>query len=114
MIPHDLKGNHYEIITFMCLGMLSNVAMKKVAISVYEDVFCIIKGVQMGDADVSDEPSSNRNKKEDDSRVLIMSEIFAPPPPIDSGKHGYVQREKRFGKPSIARNKASKKEREEK
>jgi hypothetical protein len=33
----------------------------------YEDVFCIIKGVQMGDVDVSDEPSSNRSRREDDS-----------------------------------------------
>jgi hypothetical protein len=90
IIPHDLKGNHCEIITFMCLGMLSNVATKKVTVSVYEDVFCIIKGVQMGDVDVSDELSSNRNKREDDLRVLTMSEIPAPPPPIDSGKHGYV------------------------
>jgi hypothetical protein len=31
IIPHDLVENHYEVIAFMCLRMLSNVATKNVA-----------------------------------------------------------------------------------
>ncbi len=38
-----------------------------------------------------------------------MTEIPTLPPPIDSGKLGYIQREKRFARPSISRSKASKK-----
>jgi hypothetical protein len=89
--------------------MFSDVATRNFTTSVNEDVFHITKGVQMGDVDVHDEPSSNRNRREDDLQVLTVSEIHAPPPPIDSGRHGYVQREKIFAKPSTTRNKASKK-----
>jgi hypothetical protein len=38
-----------------------------------------------------------------------MSVILAPPPPINNGSLGYIRREKRFVRPSIARNKAPKK-----
>jgi hypothetical protein len=81
--------------------MFFNVVTRNVTTGANEDVFCIIKGVQMGDVDVSDELSSNRNRREDDLHVLIVGEILAPAPPIDSGKHGYVWREKIFAKPSI-------------
>jgi hypothetical protein len=89
--------------------VFSDVATKNVATGVNEDVFHIIKGVQMGDVDVSNEPCSNKSRRENDLQVLTMSEIRVPPPPIDSGGHGYVWKEKRFAKPSTTRNKASKK-----
>jgi hypothetical protein len=38
-----------------------------------------------------------------------MNEIPAPPPPVDNGRLGYVQREKIFIKLSVARSKALKK-----
>jgi hypothetical protein len=38
-----------------------------------------------------------------------MNEISAPPPPVNNGKLGYVQREKRFIRLSVARSKALKK-----
>jgi hypothetical protein len=38
-----------------------------------------------------------------------MNEIPAPPPLVENGKLGYVQREKRFKKLSAARSKALKK-----
>ncbi len=36
IIPHDLKGNHYEIITYVCFCMLFGVAMKNVTTSANE------------------------------------------------------------------------------
>jgi hypothetical protein len=41
-----------------------------------------------------------------------VSEIHALPPLVDSGKLGYVLREKRFARPSIIRSKAPKKKAE--
>ncbi len=43
--PHDLKGNHYDIITYVCLCMLSDVAMKNVTTNANEEVLHITKGV---------------------------------------------------------------------
>ncbi len=61
--PHDLKGKHYETVVFMCLRMFFDVVMRNVTTSANENVFHIIKGVQMGDVDVSDELGSNRNRR---------------------------------------------------
>jgi hypothetical protein len=36
IIPHDLEGNCYEIITFVCFHMLSSVAKKNVTTSANE------------------------------------------------------------------------------
>jgi hypothetical protein len=63
IIPHGLKGNHYEIIGFVCFRIFSSVATKNVAIGANEEVFCIIEVVQMGDVDVSDEPCFDMSKK---------------------------------------------------
>ncbi len=38
-----------------------------------------------------------------------MSEILPFQPPMDNGKLGYVQKDKRFARPSTIKNKASKK-----
>ncbi len=38
-----------------------------------------------------------------------MSENLALPPPIDNGKHGYIYKDKSSTRPSIAKNKTSKK-----
>jgi hypothetical protein len=38
-----------------------------------------------------------------------VAEIPILPPPIDSGKLGYIRREKKFTRPSISKNKVSKK-----
>ncbi len=47
----------------MCLRMFFDVVMRNVTTSANENVFHIIKGVQMGDVDVSDELGSNRNRR---------------------------------------------------
>jgi hypothetical protein len=66
----------------------------------------------MGDVNVSEEPSSKKNKfngfLENNEQVLTISEILVPPPLVDNGKPGYIHRVKRFARPSIAKNKASK------
>jgi hypothetical protein len=56
--------------------MFSDVATRNVATGVNENVFRIIKGMQMDDVDVSDELCSNRSKRENDSQVLTMNEIL--------------------------------------
>jgi hypothetical protein len=38
-----------------------------------------------------------------------MNEILAPPPPVDNGRLGYVQREKKIIRLFVARSKALKK-----
>jgi hypothetical protein len=65
IIPHGLEGNHCEIIAFVCLRMFSSVATKNIAIGANEEVLCIIKVMQMGDADVSDVPSFDMSRGED-------------------------------------------------
>jgi hypothetical protein len=70
--------------------MLSDVAMRNVAIDGDDKVFCTIEGVQIIDTDVSDEKGFGGNKGEDDSQALIMNEILAPPPPIDNGRPNFV------------------------
>jgi hypothetical protein len=71
--------------------MFFGVAKKNVTTNVNEVPFHITKGVQTCDANVSEERGSDMNKGEDNVHVLIVSEIHAlPPPPIASGKHGYV------------------------
>jgi hypothetical protein len=59
--------NHCEIIVFVCLQMLSGVAMKNVTIGGDEQVFCITKGMQTINTNVNDEKSFKRNKREDNS-----------------------------------------------
>jgi hypothetical protein len=41
--------------------------MRNVATSANEKLFCITEGVQMNDANVSEEPSSNKSKGKDDA-----------------------------------------------
>jgi hypothetical protein len=84
-----LRGNHYEIINFIYLCMLSVVATKNVAIVANEEVFCIRENVQIGDPNVNKELGLEKNKGKDNAQGLTMSEIL-PPPPIDNGRFGYV------------------------
>lgn len=51
--------------------MFSNVATKNATIGANEEFLCIIKGVQMGDADVSDELGFDMSRGED---VLLTSD----------------------------------------
>jgi hypothetical protein len=44
------------------------VAIKNVTIMVNEEVICIIKGVQINDADVSEELGSNKSKVKDNAQ----------------------------------------------
>jgi hypothetical protein len=89
--------------------MFFGVPMKNVVTGGDEQILCTTKGVQTIDIDVNDEECSRRNKREDHSQALTMNEILAPPPLVDNGKLGYVQREKRSINLSIARIKALKK-----
>jgi hypothetical protein len=89
--------------------MLFGVPMRNVVTSGDEQVLCTTKGVQTIDIDVSDEEGSRGSKGEDHSEALIMNEILAPPPPVDNGRLGYVQREKRSIRLSVNRSKALKK-----
>jgi len=66
IVLHDLKGNHYEIIAFVCLWMLFGVAIRNVATGANDDVFCITKNVQTSDPNVNDELGFERNRVEDD------------------------------------------------
>jgi hypothetical protein len=66
IIPYNFNGNCYEIITFVCLWILSGVPMTNVAIIGDEQVLHIIEGVQTIDANVSDEEGSRGSKREDD------------------------------------------------
>jgi hypothetical protein len=46
--------------------------------------------LQTCNVDVSEEQGSDRNEGEDDAHALIMSEFFAPPLLIASGKPSYI------------------------
>jgi hypothetical protein len=67
IIPYDLNKNCCEIIAFVCLQMLFNVAMRNVAIGGDEDVLHIIEGMQTTKINVSDEEGTRGNKGEDNS-----------------------------------------------
>ncbi len=84
------KGNHYEIINFIYLRMLSVVAMRNVAINANEEIFCITKGVQIGDPNVNKELGLDKSKGKDNAQGLIMYEIPPHPPPIDNGRFSYI------------------------
>ncbi len=73
IILHNLEGNHNEIIVFVCLRMFFGVPTKNVATNANEEVFCIIEGVQMGGANVSDELGFDRSRGE---VVFLMSDNF--------------------------------------
>jgi hypothetical protein len=47
------RGNHYEIIDFIYLCMLSVVARENVAIGANDEFLCIREGVQIGDPNVN-------------------------------------------------------------
>jgi hypothetical protein len=89
--------------------MLFGLPMRNVATSGDEQVLRTTKGLQTIDIDVSDEEGSGGSKGEDHSQALTMNQILAPPPPVDNGRLGYVQREKRPIRLFAARSKAFKK-----
>jgi hypothetical protein len=62
IIPYDINKKCSKIIAFVCLQMLSGVAMINVTIGGDEQVLCITKGMQTVDTNVSDEEGSRRNK----------------------------------------------------
>jgi uncharacterized protein YcnI len=70
--------------------MPSGVVVRNVTTNVNEVVLHITKGVQTCDANVSEEWGYDRSEGEDDAHALIVNEILVLPPPIASGKHGYV------------------------
>jgi hypothetical protein len=67
IIPYDLDKNHCEIIAFVCLRMLFDVAMKNVTTGGDNQVLHIIEGVQTIEVHVSDEEGSGGSKGEVDS-----------------------------------------------
>ncbi len=89
--------------------MFFGVAIKNVATSGDEQVLRITEGVWIVDIDVNDEEGFGVSKGENDSRALIMSEIPTLPPPVNSGKLGFVQREKNIARLSTTKNKPFKK-----
>jgi predicted YcjX-like family ATPase len=56
------KRNHFEIIDFIYLCMLSIMATRIATIGANEEVFHIIKGVQIGDPNVNKESSLGKSK----------------------------------------------------
>ncbi|CAM6021690.1 unnamed protein product [Sphagnum balticum] len=82
--------------------------MKIVVTGGDEQVLRTTKGVQTIDIDVSDEEGSRGIKGEDYSQDLTMNEILAPPLPMDNGRLGYVQREKKSIRLFAARSNALK------
>jgi hypothetical protein len=88
--------------------MFFGVVRRNVVTGGDDQIFRIIKGMQIVDVDVSDVEGYGGSKGENDSQALTMSEILVPPPSVDSGKLSYVQREQRSTRLSISRNKAPK------
>lgn len=94
IIPHDLEGNHCEIITSICLCMFSNVITRNIGTSVNEKVLCIPSGMKTSDANVSEELESDNSRGKYDAKGLNMNKI--PPPPINNSRLGYDKRKKLY------------------
>ncbi len=109
IIPHDLEGNHYKIVTFVYLHMFPSVAMKNIVTCVNEKVFCIIARMQTSDANVNKELGFDNSRGKDNAKGLNTNEILPLPPPIDNSRLGYVKRLNFFARSSTLKDQAFKK-----